>query len=189
MTQDIIVELAIEDRLLADRIQGMLHELAVGREAPDTDALLIAITDALPPPEIAGPTILLSDDVDPLLALRAGFAAVLPTSAESADLRIALDAAARGLAVAALRAIEETADEALEAWDRGLPADAFHLTTREREVLSLLAQGASNKEIARKLGISVHTAKFHVASLLEKLDSTGRTDAVAQAVRLGILML
>jgi DNA-binding CsgD family transcriptional regulator len=114
---------------------------------------------------------------------------VLPTSAESADLRIALDAAARGLAVAPLQAIEESADEALEAWDRALPADAFHLTAREREVLSLLAQGASNKEIARKLGISVHTAKFHVGSLLEKFDSTGRTDAVAQAVRLGILML
>jgi hypothetical protein len=68
MTQDIIVELAIEDRLLADRIQRMLHELAIDREAPDTNALLIAITDALPPSEIAGPTILLSDDVDALPA-------------------------------------------------------------------------------------------------------------------------
>src|SRR5205823_8452734 len=104
-------------------------------------------------------------------------------------LRIALDAAARGLAVAPLRAIEDTADEALEPWDRAQLAEAFHLTAREREVLSLLAEGASNKEVARKLGISVHTAKFHVASLLEKLDATGRTDAVAHAVRLGLLML
>jgi hypothetical protein len=50
-------------------------------------------------------------------------------------------------------------------------------------------EGASNKEIARRLAISVHTAKFHVASILEKLDATGRTDAVAHAVRLGLLML
>ena len=41
----------------------------------------------------------------------------------------------------------------------------------------------------RRLAISMHTAKFHVASILEKLDSTGRTDAVAHAVRLGLLML
>jgi DNA-binding CsgD family transcriptional regulator len=63
------------------------------------------------------------------------------------------------------------------------------LTTREGEVLALLAVGASNKAIARRLDISVHTAKFHVASILDKLDATGRTDAVAQGVRLGLLML
>jgi DNA-binding CsgD family transcriptional regulator len=55
--------------------------------------------------------------------------------------------------------------------------------------LRLVAEGASNKLIARHLGISVHTAKFHVASIAEKLDATGRTDAVAQAVRLGLIML
>ncbi len=56
-------------------------------------------------------------------------------------------------------------------------------------MLALLAVGASNKAIARRLDISVHTAKFHVASILDKLDATGRTDAVAQGVRLGLLML
>ncbi|HET7837477.1 MAG TPA: helix-turn-helix transcriptional regulator [Variovorax sp.] len=63
------------------------------------------------------------------------------------------------------------------------------LTRRELEVLDLLAEGASNKAIARRLGISVHTAKFHVGSLLDKLDATGRTDAVAQAVRQGVIHL
>ena len=63
------------------------------------------------------------------------------------------------------------------------------LTPRELEVLTLLAEGASNKVIARRLGISVHTAKFHVGSLLDKLDAIGRTDAVAQAARLGVLEL
>ena len=58
------------------------------------------------------------------------------------------------------------------------------LTARELEVLALLAEGASNKMIARRLAISVHTAKFHVASVIDKLDAIGRTDAVAHAARL-----
>jgi DNA-binding CsgD family transcriptional regulator len=65
----------------------------------------------------------------------------------------------------------------------------LNLTPRERDVLVLLAEGASNKTIARELGISVHTAKFHVGSLLEKFDATGRTDAVAHAARLGVIHL
>jgi DNA-binding CsgD family transcriptional regulator len=68
-------------------------------------------------------------------------------------------------------------------------ADDFQLTARERDVLALLAEGCSNKEIARTLGISVHTAKFHVGQLLDKLDATGRTDAVAHAARRGIIEL
>jgi len=63
------------------------------------------------------------------------------------------------------------------------------LTPRELEVLALLAEGASNKAIARRLGISVHTAKFHVCSLLDKLDAVGRTDAVAHAARRGVIEL
>nr|WP_249159610.1 helix-turn-helix transcriptional regulator [Bradyrhizobium tropiciagri] len=65
----------------------------------------------------------------------------------------------------------------------------FELTPRELDVLALLAEGASNKMIAQRLGISVHTAKFHVGSLLDKLDATGRTDAVAHAARRGVINL
>lgn len=68
------------------------------------------------------------------------------------------------------------------------PVD-IELTPRERDVLALMAEGASNKSIARQLGVSVHTAKFHVGSLLEKLDATGRTDAVAHAARRGVIHL
>ena len=69
------------------------------------------------------------------------------------------------------------------------PESDPNLTPRERDVLVLLAEGASNKAIARQLGISVHTAKFHVSSLLEKFDATGRTDVVAHAARLGVIHL
>jgi DNA-binding CsgD family transcriptional regulator len=65
----------------------------------------------------------------------------------------------------------------------------IELTPRELDVLALLAEGASNKAIARQLGISVHTVKFHVGSLLDKLDATGRTDAVAHAARRGVIDL
>ena len=65
----------------------------------------------------------------------------------------------------------------------------IELTARELEVLALLAEGASNKLIGRRLGISAHTAKYHVASLLEKLDAVSRTDAVAHAARIGVLHL
>ena len=68
-------------------------------------------------------------------------------------------------------------------------ASDFELTPRELDVLALLAEGASNKMIAQRLGISVHTAKFHVGSLLDKLDATGRTDAVAHAARRGVINL
>ncbi|UQD71929.1 helix-turn-helix transcriptional regulator [Bradyrhizobium japonicum] len=71
---------------------------------------------------------------------------------------------------------------------RSMPDD-IALTQRELDVLALMAEGASNKLIARQLGISVHTVKFHVGSLLDKLDATGRTDAVAHAARRGVIEL
>lgn len=71
---------------------------------------------------------------------------------------------------------------------RSRPAD-IALTQRELDVLALMAEGGSNKMIARQLGISVHTVKFHVGSLLDKLDATGRTDAVAHAARRGVIEL
>lgn len=63
------------------------------------------------------------------------------------------------------------------------------LTPREHEVLELLAEGLSNKVIALRLDISEHTAKFHVNSILEKLEADTRTDAVVRAARSGVLTL
>jgi DNA-binding CsgD family transcriptional regulator len=89
-----------------------------------------------------------------------------------------------------LAAPGETADAVLVAPETSAQTDAdAGLTPRELEVLALLAEGASNKEIARRLKISVHTAKFHVGQVLDKLDATGRTDAVAHAARLGVIEL
>jgi DNA-binding CsgD family transcriptional regulator len=63
------------------------------------------------------------------------------------------------------------------------------LTPREHDVLALLADGASNKEIARSLGISASTVKFHVRSIADKLGADGRAEAVAHALRRGIVHL
>ena len=117
------------------------------------------------------PIVLALDEVPPVLAVRlAALLAGIP------GLRLA-DAG-------------EAADLAVVAREQPVVAGAdAELTPREQEVLALLAEGASNKVIARRLGISVHTAKFHVGSLLDKLDATGRTDAVAHAARLGVIHL
>ena len=90
-----------------------------------------------------------------------------------------------------LAAPGEDADVAIVARrqaERIEPLD-IDLTPRELDVLALMAEGASNKLIAKRLGISVHTAKFHVGSILDKLDATGRTDAVAHAARRGVIEL
>jgi DNA-binding CsgD family transcriptional regulator len=126
----------------------------------------------------------------------------LSKSAEAGPIRLTLNIEDRALAdrVAALLADvpglrlvrgNETADVALVAPTVvSVSADGdVPLTPRELEVLTLLAEGMSNKAIARRLGISVHTAKFHVGALIDKFDAVGRTDAVAQAARRGVIHL
>jgi len=88
-----------------------------------------------------------------------------------------------------LAAPGEAATATVMARDPRIMPDDIALTQRELDVLALMAEGASNKLIARQLGISVHTVKFHVGSLLDKLDATGRTDAVAHAARRGVIEL
>jgi DNA-binding CsgD family transcriptional regulator len=116
-------------------------------------------------------------------------------------LRLAINVASPALADRIASVLSNVED--VELVGAGLEADAVIVTTtappeadaevaltaRELEVLALLAEGASNKLIARRLGISTHTAKYHVASLLEKLDAVSRTDAVTSAARIGVLQL
>ncbi len=61
------------------------------------------------------------------------------------------------------------------------------LTPRETEVLGLLAEGMANKEIAARLSFSTHTAKFHVESLLRKLDAANRAEAVREGIKRGLI--
>ena len=73
--------------------------------------------------------------------------------------------------------------------ERGAAPLVEDLTPRELEVLQLLAEGLSNKEIARRLGTSEHTVKFHVNAILGKLGAHSRTEAVTRAARLGLIIL
>jgi DNA-binding NarL/FixJ family response regulator len=63
------------------------------------------------------------------------------------------------------------------------------LSPREQQVLGLLSEGLSNRDVAARLGISRHTAKFHVNAILDKLGATTRTEAVVLAARSGLLTL
>jgi DNA-binding CsgD family transcriptional regulator len=136
----------------------------------DTVTVAVAIDDAS-----------LAERVVALLGDVAGVRLVGPH--EDADVALVPQADLRASASA-----HET-DDALAGDDALDASRALHVTPREREVLALLAEGASNKTIARRLGISVHTAKFHVGSLLDKLDASGRTDAVTHAARIGVIDL
>jgi DNA-binding CsgD family transcriptional regulator len=105
-----------------------------------------------------------------------------------ADRLTALLSGVPGLRLARLNEIGDVAVVSPPISDN-LPERDSALTPREIQVLRLLAEGASNKSIARRLGISVHTVKFHVASLIDKFEAVGRTDAVTHAVRLGVIQL
>ena len=96
----------------------------------------------------------------------------------------AVAAAANGLAV-----LDPHDLEALLGTPMTVAADTPVLTPRELEVLRMLAEGEANKTIAWKLGISEHTAKFHVASILTKLDAGSRAEAVAIGIRKGMILL
>jgi DNA-binding NarL/FixJ family response regulator len=63
------------------------------------------------------------------------------------------------------------------------------LTPREIEVLRMMAEGLANKEIATRLGISDHTVKFHISSILAKIGASTRTEAVTLGIRMGLILL
>ena len=109
--------------------------------------------------------------------------AYLPSDIDAAALAAAVRAAAAGLIV-----LDPSVAGATGVHAHGrISENAETLTAREREVLLLVAEGLPNKAIARELGISEHTAKFHVGSLLGKLGAASRTEAVTLATRRGIL--
>lgn len=118
-------------------------------------------------------------------AWAAGARGILTRDMDLDKLATAVQAAAQGLYVvdpALAPRLLPTADSSNET-----PGET--LTPREIEVLQLLAEGLTNKAIARRLAISEHTVKFHVNALLGKLNAQSRTEAVVRATRLGLISL
>ena len=122
-------------------------------------------------------------------ALRSGVRAILPADIPPDQLIAALQAASVGLVVFHPADVSAALAAAPAATSQSLAELAEPLTRREREVLQMLAAGLGNKEIAARLNISDHTAKFHVASILGKLGAATRTEAVSLGIRRGLILL
>jgi DNA-binding NarL/FixJ family response regulator len=188
-------------RIVGQAASGEDAAAALAQDDPD-----VVLWDLGPRPEapLEAPGAPGEDGV-PLLALvpdeglAAGAQGVLYRDTSAARLAAALVALARGLFV-----LDETLAPTLlgsqidaapaagvgSAAGRTDPESPVEpLTPREVEVLQLLALGLSNKLIGARLGISEHTAKFHVNAISGKLGAQGRTDAVVRAARLGLLLL
>jgi DNA-binding NarL/FixJ family response regulator len=202
------VAVHVADRALRERITRALGEADNFAFAGLGDA---DVTIADRPEDVAGPVIVLVPtvvvpDAAPA-AWRSDVRAVLPADVDAMALGAVITVIAAGLSVAPpkpTRGGRALADSwpgsrlgtRVGTWaeplDHSGAEDEEHavtLTPREREVLTLLAAGASNKAIARALGLSVHTVKFHVRSLIEKLSAGGRLEAVAIAIRTGLIMV
>jgi DNA-binding CsgD family transcriptional regulator len=191
------VAIHVADRTLRERMTRTLA--AAGNFAPaefsDAD---VTIADG--PADVDGPVIALVPSAE-AAAWPGDVRAVLPADIDAPTLGAVITVIAAGLSVAPPGRARGTllgtrAGDRVGLWAEALDqpgADdeehAVMLTPREREVLALLAAGASNKAIAHALDLSVHTVKFHVASLIEKLGAGSRLEAVAIAIRTGLIMV
>jgi NarL family two-component system response regulator YdfI len=189
-------------RLIA--VLSRADDIAV-TDADATDVLVIAIDGPAPEPggvlasaSGASALLLLIDHVDRgwlFGALHAGARAVLPRSVESAALIQAVRAVAAGLIVLHPDAVAVDDRDAIAVFfadtdlDAALTEPLEPLTERELQVLHLLSDGLSNKAIGRRLAISDHTVKFHLASVFSKLDAKTRAEALARGIRFGLVHL
>lgn len=137
------------------------------------------------------PLVVLINNPDPswtAQALRSGVKAMLSREADAKEILAAITAAHSGLVLLSpditrsvvehVRAPSQKPEEPLE-----------ELTDRELEVLGMLAEGLGNRQIADRLGVSDHTIKFHISSILDKLDASTRTEAVTTGLRMGLILL
>jgi DNA-binding NarL/FixJ family response regulator len=157
-------------------------------DAPGTPAL-----DALTAQrytDLPRAAVILSDEpLLPVVLARAGLRGwgCLPRDADAEQLDLAVRSAEAGLVLLDLPLAVTSLTPATTLAAPQLQAEP--LTPRELQVLNLVAQGLPNKGIARRLGISENTAKFHVASLCGKLGASSRTEAVTIAARRGLILL
>ena len=158
--------------------------------APDVILSSLPWEDVLEHNSARTAIVLLTNEAQPAWtseALRQGVRAMLPRDASQPEIVAAIAAAASDLAVVPAREMDLLLAAAPPA---PVPASAGStLTARELEVLRMMADGAANKIIAWKLGISEHTVKFHVASILAKLGASTRTEAVTMGIRKGVVLL
>jgi NarL family two-component system response regulator YdfI len=138
------------------------------------------------------PMVLLVDDANPerdLDAFRTGIRAVLPRNMSPAGIVAAVEAVGVGLAVLLPDGLDNLLREGTASHRAVSPPLVEALTPREIEVLGMMVEGWGNKEISTRLGISEHTVKFHVASIMGKLNASSRTEAVTSGIRHGLIML
>jgi DNA-binding NarL/FixJ family response regulator len=155
-------------------LQAAGHHLT--DDTPDVELCDLDHPTTRPPQESEAPVVALANT--PPQGSPAG---ILPRNATQAQLDAALRAVFAGLLVRPHAPPPPTGFAPAD--------DAPLLTPREREILALVGQGLSNKAMARRLGISVHTVKFHLEALFAKLDATSRAEAVAKGLRGGVIEL
>jgi DNA-binding NarL/FixJ family response regulator len=168
--------------LLAEDDRLEIVELSEARAA---DVLVLSGGRRSPVDLNALPTVILTADVFEPSDYRTSVRARLPSNATAAELLAAIAAAAQGLVV-----LTQTQADSLFAHPTVPQAPTLlieELTPRELQVLRDVAEGLANKEIAEHLRISEHTVKFHVASILGKLQAASRTEAVMQGIRMGLI--
>jgi DNA-binding NarL/FixJ family response regulator len=168
-------------------LAGALDWALINSAEFEADVLLMDPGDVLPE-QSSQPAVLLLDTSDAALvsaALRSGIRGVISREATPEEIESAIQAVHAGLVAITAGSLTELLRDVRPAGD----ALAEPLSDRELEVLNLIAEGQSNKLIAHSLGISEHTVKTHVASILAKLGAGSRTEAVSQAIRRGLVML
>jgi two-component system, NarL family, response regulator YdfI len=172
---------------------GSIASLASFSHGTELDVIVIdsdAILDLLQEPMSDAAIVLLtavSDARSISRLLRNRFRAILSRDSDPDDIISAILAAHDGLVLLSAPAAESLAavydDRALEV-ETGLSEE---ITSRETDVLRMVAEGLVNKDIATRLGISEHTVKFHISSILDKLGASTRTEAVALGIRRGLI--
>ena len=148
-----------------------IHDLSL---EPSSEAAIVLLTEV-------------SDARSISRLLRSGVRAILSRESEPEDVLSAIFAVHDGLVLLSLPAAESLAavfgDQPLQVEDEL----SEEITSRETDVLRMLAEGLVNKDIAARLGISEHTVKFHISSILDKLGASTRTEAVTQGIRRGLI--
>jgi NarL family two-component system response regulator YdfI len=172
---------------------GDLASLRSYAQRSDLDVIVIdsdSIQDLLSEPSSQSAVVLLTEVIDARSIsrlLRSGVRAILSRESDPDDVFSAIYAVYDGLVLLSAPIAESLAsvysDQSLES-ESELSEE---ITPRETDVLRMLADGLVNKEIAARLGISEHTVKFHVSSILDKLGASTRTEAVTLGIRRGLI--